>query len=184
MIRMDPHRRLGNKKICVPDGLRQAMGSAGKAPAPTTRGRYNRDGRRGLQFGVGVRAYFTVQVDFFVLRGSPFHGSGSWSKSVDRESVPQRSREKHLNLGTWCVLARLGRTYSTRLPSGSSVRLRKSCSEECTKYRAPTDHVAIRAGRSLGERSSPLGIASESSANRKEWRRKYKSFLSGNRTTF
>ena len=26
-----------------------------------------------LKFGVGVRADFTVQIDFFVLRGDPFH---------------------------------------------------------------------------------------------------------------
>ena len=27
----------------------------------------------GLEFGVGVRADFAVQVDHFVLRGNPFH---------------------------------------------------------------------------------------------------------------
>jgi hypothetical protein len=32
---------------------------------------------QGLQLGVGVRANFAVQVDFFVLRGGPFHGRGS-----------------------------------------------------------------------------------------------------------
>ena len=30
-----------------------------------------------LEFGVGVRADFAVQIDFFVLRGDPFHGDGS-----------------------------------------------------------------------------------------------------------
>jgi hypothetical protein len=32
---------------------------------------------RKLQLGVGVRADFAVQIDFFVLRGYPFHGRGS-----------------------------------------------------------------------------------------------------------
>lgn len=27
----------------------------------------------GLEFGVGVGADFTIQIDFFVLRGGPFH---------------------------------------------------------------------------------------------------------------
>jgi hypothetical protein len=27
-----------------------------------------------LEFGVGVRAYFAVEIDLFVLRGDPFHG--------------------------------------------------------------------------------------------------------------
>jgi hypothetical protein len=26
-----------------------------------------------LEFGVGVRAYFAVEIDLFVLRGDPFH---------------------------------------------------------------------------------------------------------------
>ena len=30
-----------------------------------------------LEFGVGVRANFAVQIDFFVLRGDPFHGRSS-----------------------------------------------------------------------------------------------------------
>lgn len=30
-----------------------------------------------LKFGVGVRADFAVQIDFFVLRGDPFHERGS-----------------------------------------------------------------------------------------------------------
>jgi len=30
-------------------------------------------GAGGLEFGVGVRADFAVQIDFFVLRGGPFH---------------------------------------------------------------------------------------------------------------
>jgi hypothetical protein len=32
-----------------------------------------------LQFGVGVRADFAVQVDLFVLRGNPFHASCSFA---------------------------------------------------------------------------------------------------------
>jgi hypothetical protein len=38
-----------------------------------------------LQFGVGVRANFAVQVDLFVLRGYPFHGCGSLEKTSDNE---------------------------------------------------------------------------------------------------
>jgi hypothetical protein len=53
-----------------------------KAPA-SEGGRYNGPSEYGpggrelsevLQFGVGVRADFAVQVDFFVLRCGPFHG--------------------------------------------------------------------------------------------------------------
>ena len=32
------------------------------------------DAVKRLQLGVGVRANFAVEVDFFVLRSSPFHG--------------------------------------------------------------------------------------------------------------
>jgi len=32
---------------------------------------------KGLKLGVGVRANFAIEVDFFVLRGNPFHGRGS-----------------------------------------------------------------------------------------------------------
>jgi len=32
-----------------------------------------------LKFSVGVRADFTIQIDFFVLRGDPFHGDGSFN---------------------------------------------------------------------------------------------------------
>jgi len=32
---------------------------------------------KGLKLGVGVRANFAIEVDFFVLRGNPFHGYGS-----------------------------------------------------------------------------------------------------------
>jgi len=34
-------------------------------------------GVRKLEFGVGVRADFAVEIDLFVLRGDPFHGCGS-----------------------------------------------------------------------------------------------------------
>jgi hypothetical protein len=33
----------------------------------------NKNLLKGLEFGVGVRADFAVQVDLFVLRGNPFH---------------------------------------------------------------------------------------------------------------
>jgi len=46
----------------------------------TTRKRELDDAIR-LEFGVGVRADFAVQVDFFVLRGYPFHGGGSLEKT-------------------------------------------------------------------------------------------------------
>jgi hypothetical protein len=42
-----------------------------KEPASES-GRY-KGALDGLEFGVGVRADFAVQVDLFVLRGSPFH---------------------------------------------------------------------------------------------------------------
>ena len=35
-----------------------------------------------LEFGVGVRANFAVQIDFFVLRGDPFHGRSSLRRNV------------------------------------------------------------------------------------------------------
>lgn len=38
-------------------------------------------GVRKLEFGVGVRADFAVEIDFFVLRGDPFHGCGSLENS-------------------------------------------------------------------------------------------------------
>jgi len=36
-----------------------------------------------LQLGVGVRANFAIEVDFFVLRGNPFHGRGSFGSQMD-----------------------------------------------------------------------------------------------------
>jgi hypothetical protein len=37
-----------------------------------------------LEFGVGVRADFAVQVDLFVLRSNPFHERGSFSEFNDK----------------------------------------------------------------------------------------------------
>ena len=37
-----------------------------------------------LEFSVGVRAYFAIEVDFFVLRGNPFHGGGSFWSQIHR----------------------------------------------------------------------------------------------------
>ena len=52
-----------------------------------------------LKFGVGVRADFAVQIDFFVLRGDPFHERGSlrafntgkriaWGQQKEEEGNP------------------------------------------------------------------------------------------------
>jgi hypothetical protein len=38
----------------------------------------------GLQFGVGVRADFAVEIDLFVLRGNPFHVRRSLSEMTAR----------------------------------------------------------------------------------------------------
>src|SRR5882762_10000453 len=38
-----------------------------------------------LEFGVGVRADFAVQVDFFVLRSGPFHELGSLGKIAHKD---------------------------------------------------------------------------------------------------
>ena len=35
-----------------------------------------------LELGVGVRTNFAVEVDFFVLRGNPFHGGGSFGSQM------------------------------------------------------------------------------------------------------
>jgi hypothetical protein len=44
-----------------------------------------------LELGVGVGTNFAVQVDFFMLRGSPFHGRRSFGGTLkpDAESVSQ-----------------------------------------------------------------------------------------------
>jgi hypothetical protein len=40
-------------------------------------------GQDRLELGVGVRANFAIEVDFFVLRRNPFHGEGSfWSQNA------------------------------------------------------------------------------------------------------
>jgi hypothetical protein len=44
-----------------------------------------------LEFCVGVRADFAVQVDLFVLRGNPFHERGSLREFNDRQEDTTRS---------------------------------------------------------------------------------------------
>ena len=39
--------------------------------------------RKRLEFGVGVGANFAVEVDFFVLRGGPFHEVAPWEALCD-----------------------------------------------------------------------------------------------------
>ena len=46
-----------------------------------------------LKFGVGVRADFAVQIDFFVLRGDPFHERGSLRVFNTKQRIAQ-SQEK------------------------------------------------------------------------------------------
>jgi hypothetical protein len=48
-----------------------------------------------LELGVGVRANFAVKVDYFMLRGCPFHGRRSFGGYVKRneESVSQTKGE-------------------------------------------------------------------------------------------
>jgi hypothetical protein len=48
-------------------------------------GRY-KSVRDGLEFGVGVRADFAVQVDLFVLRCGPFHERRSFGGSTSSEA--------------------------------------------------------------------------------------------------
>jgi len=46
-----------------------------------------------LKLGVGVRADFAVQIDFFVLRGDPFHERGSLRVFNTKQRIAQ-SQEK------------------------------------------------------------------------------------------
>jgi len=44
----------------------------------------------GLELSVSVRANFTVQINFFVLRCGPFHGSAPWVRSIcDAQTISQ-----------------------------------------------------------------------------------------------
>jgi hypothetical protein len=47
----------------------------------------------GLELGVGVRADFAVQVDFFVLRGGPFHVSKRSFAEIQRQLKASTSRD-------------------------------------------------------------------------------------------
>ena len=57
-----------------------ALGSGWCEAGPLESGS-SRTAFRRLEFGVGVRADFAVEVDFFVLWGYPFHGRGSLEKT-------------------------------------------------------------------------------------------------------
>jgi hypothetical protein len=46
-----------------------------------------------LEFCVGVRADFAVQVDLFVLRGNPFHERGSFKELNNRSKLTMRVRK-------------------------------------------------------------------------------------------
>jgi hypothetical protein len=60
-----------------------------KCKEPTSEsGRYN-GSLEVLEFGVGVRADFAVQVDLFVLRRNPFHERGSLRGSTTTSSIPR-----------------------------------------------------------------------------------------------
>ena len=58
-----------------------------------------------LEFGVGVRTDFAVQVDLFMLRCGPFHGRRSFSEVMqDPERVSQVTKEgntEELQAGGW-----------------------------------------------------------------------------------
>jgi hypothetical protein len=47
-----------------------------------------------LDFGVGVRANFAVQFDFFMLRGSPFHGYDSLALVKQRQNNTESEEQK------------------------------------------------------------------------------------------
>jgi hypothetical protein len=57
-----------------------------------------------LEFGVGVRADFAVQLDFFMLRGNPFHrerslSPGSKAKQAYHKRSGQKSTGKQVSIG-------------------------------------------------------------------------------------
>ena len=47
-----------------------------------------------LDFGVGVRADFAVQIDFFVLRCGPFHGYDSLALVEHRKNNTETEEQK------------------------------------------------------------------------------------------
>ena len=63
-----------------------------KRPAPRKRTLERQSKQERLEFGVGVRTDFAVQVDFFVLRRDPFHEvrslrRGDYAKSIARSGL-------------------------------------------------------------------------------------------------
>jgi len=50
-----------------------------------------------LEFGVGVRADFAIEVDLFVLRCGPFHGRRSFSLvyKTGRETITGHKRREY-----------------------------------------------------------------------------------------
>ena len=63
----------GAKRKCKP-GWRNKDVQRQNGPIAAAVGPHNSR----LQFSVGVRADFAIQVDLFVLRGDPFHSDGSF----------------------------------------------------------------------------------------------------------
>jgi len=54
---------------------------------PTSEGGRYKGVLDGLEFGVGVRADFAVQVDLFVLRGNPFHEQCSLRSRTTKKRI-------------------------------------------------------------------------------------------------
>ena len=67
-----------------------------------------------LEFGVGVRADFAVEVDLFVLRCGPFHGRRSFRVVIqDQERVSQVRKEGNTD-GPGQAVASCGRATTYR----------------------------------------------------------------------
>jgi hypothetical protein len=59
------------------------------------------------EFGVGVGAYFAVQLNFFVLRGGPFHRDGSNRQRSQRKNNSTRAGAREAERS--CIAARSSR---------------------------------------------------------------------------
>jgi hypothetical protein len=85
-----------------------------------------------LKFGVGVRADFAVQIDFFVLRGDPFHERGSlrafntgkriaWGQQKEEEGNPLEQQLSPLRV--WSFRLRIMWLDGRRLSEGHMAML-------------------------------------------------------------
>ncbi len=87
------HERIRECRACARHDLSENTISvqAGHAPPDTI---------PKLEFGVCVRANFTIEVDLFVLRGNPFHGGGSLNVRTAKitHRVPQEQRRVNRGL--------------------------------------------------------------------------------------